>query len=509
MKYLVFISDTTPFPIPLDEGANTDTENGVPSLINAFSESGIRGSVSSLTDLSLCSYQENVAVTHQNPAAEDTVIIRDTDAEPEESPEETSEEAPSEAPEEAPEETFEETFADNAEVTAEETGEAATEEAPEETGEAATEKTPEETGEAEAEEPKYMAFADKWMTFAYAYSDAQTVLDSFSALSVSGELFQEIDTLPSSSKGTLAYYHVTQELDTATFEKTLARLLSAALEEEDVRLLAIGKEEDGKRPYLLVAIPRAQDSQENREEGVPTTDEAEEKPFGILTGEDTVTVPSLLLTALLNVEPIADTEAKAVKTEAESPEEPQKVSHFIFEWLELFAISLAVVLLLMIFFLRHSPVSGTSMYPTLNNGDILLISRLGYTPERGDVVIVQATNDDVKRPLVKRIIALGGDTIRINFDTWEVTVNGELIDEPYVNKVPGYMEVYSSNLTLSRVESDALIFEGTVPEGKLFIMGDNRNNSKDSRSIGFVDERDVVGDVKYRLFPLSEAGTVD
>ena len=197
-----------------------------------------------------------------------------------------------------------------------------------------------------------------------------------------------------------------------------------------------------------------------------------------------------------------------VKTPAPAPETPAPISHGIFEWLELFAISLAAVLLIMTFFIRHSPVSGSSMVPTLHNGDVLLLTQIGFTPETGDIVIIQTDREDLRRPLVKRVIAMGGQSVKIDFETWEIFVDGILLDEPYLDSTDKseVMELYSIRQYFEKVDEHHAIYEATVPEGHLFVMGDNRQNSKDSRDLGFIDERHIIGEVIYRLLPFSAMG---
>ena len=120
---------------------------------------------------------------------------------------------------------------------------------------------------------------------------------------------------------------------------------------------------------------------------------------------------------------------------------------------------------------------------------------MGYTPQRGDVVV---TDDliDYGKPLVKRVIAVGGDVVDIDFQTGAVTVNGETLEEPYIRE-----------LTLL---DEGQTFPLTVPQGKLFLMGDNRCQSKDSRSpeIGCIDERDILGKAILRIFPLQKIGVI-
>jgi len=135
------------------------------------------------------------------------------------------------------------------------------------------------------------------------------------------------------------------------------------------------------------------------------------------------------------------------------------------------------------------------MIPTLADGDKLIVWGVGYEPQRGDVVIVDSYTAYGK-PLVKRVIAKGGDTISIDYNTGAVTVNGELLQEDYIAE-PTYLGY-------------DVVFPYTVPEGFVFVMGDNRNASLDSRSssVGCIDERDILGKVLVRFLPVSNFGVV-
>ncbi len=192
--------------------------------------------------------------------------------------------------------------------------------------------------------------------------------------------------------------------------------------------------------------------------------------------------------------------------EKQIPDENKPAEHSpaegLFEWIELFVYAFALVLVILTFVGRHSPVDGGSMNNTLIDKDILIIRSIGYTPENGDIVVAQSKPLGYDTPIVKRVIATEGQTIDINFITWEVTVDGEVIDEPYVK--------YVENQVM-RSFNDGMTFPCTVPEGYCFVMGDNRNGSLDSRSaeVGFIDNRNVFGKVVFRLFPLSSIGTVD
>lgn len=181
----------------------------------------------------------------------------------------------------------------------------------------------------------------------------------------------------------------------------------------------------------------------------------------------------------------------------------------IFSWIELLVIAFSLVLLIMTFIVRHSPVVGESMYPTLKPNDILVVSDIGSDNETGDIVIVQSERLGLSRPLVKRIIAVGGQTIRIDSDNWEVYIDGVLLEESYLDNTDKSLPMAMENIPLFFNRVSESVYEQTVPEGYVFIMGDNRNDSTDSRTFGFVDERHIVGEVKFRLFPLSSAGRID
>lgn len=167
----------------------------------------------------------------------------------------------------------------------------------------------------------------------------------------------------------------------------------------------------------------------------------------------------------------------------------------ILEWFDALVFALILVLVILLFVVRTVNVDGTSMQPTLMNGEQLLARSFLYTPQRGDIVVVDGYTQ-YGEPLVKRVIGVGGDEIDIDFETGNVFVNGELLHEDYIAE--------------ETKQSYDVQFPLTVPEGKLFLMGDNRRYSLDSRhsSIGFIDERDVLGKVIFRVLPVTEFGPV-
>lgn len=220
------------------------------------------------------------------------------------------------------------------------------------------------------------------------------------------------------------------------------------------------------------------------------------------------TAPSNAPTTLAELLSLFAEENKPSDTLTKASEKKASSIASIFEWIELFALSLAAVILVMTFFIRHSPVVGSSMSPTLHEGDVLLLSQIGFTLDTGDIVIIQTDKDDLRRPLVKRVIATGGEKIRIDFINWQIYINGILLKESYLDSTnkSEIMKRYSIARYLEQVDGETEVYEGTVPEGYLFVLGDNRQNSKDSRDLGFIDERHVIGEVVYRLLPLSVAG---
>ena len=179
---------------------------------------------------------------------------------------------------------------------------------------------------------------------------------------------------------------------------------------------------------------------------------------------------------------------------APKPEQAGSLRREIFEWVRTLAIAALAAVALFVFFFRFVMVEGVSMEPTLQNGDQLIMLSLFYTPENGDIVIL-SDKTGLDKPLVKRVIATGGQTVELDGGT--VFVDGEPLTEPYVPE--------------AWVDEGNLTYPLTVPEGSVFVMGDNRNHSTDSRSssIGLVDEDEVLGKIIFRIFPLSRIGLID
>ena len=158
------------------------------------------------------------------------------------------------------------------------------------------------------------------------------------------------------------------------------------------------------------------------------------------------------------------------------------------DWYQCLLLALVGGLLCFIFLARVITVDGSSMYPTLNHGDKVLTTGLFYQPEVGDIIVFQ-TDVHGPQPLVKRVIAVEGQTVDIDFERGIVYVDGVALDEPYTNSPTNDRESFTGPVT--------------VPEGCLFVMGDNRNASTDSRSssVGMVDERCIIGKVHIIALP--------
>jgi len=160
----------------------------------------------------------------------------------------------------------------------------------------------------------------------------------------------------------------------------------------------------------------------------------------------------------------------------------------LYDWLQCIVTAIICGVLLFIFVGRSIGVDGASMLQTLQQNDRVVISNLFYTPSNGDVIVFQSS-DQFEHPLVKRVIAIENQVINIDFDNGNVYVDDILINEPYINAA-------------TKTKHD---FNGpvTVPPGHVFVLGDNRNFSTDSRdnAVGLVDTRYILGKVLIILIP--------
>ncbi len=168
-----------------------------------------------------------------------------------------------------------------------------------------------------------------------------------------------------------------------------------------------------------------------------------------------------------------------------------------FEWAEALITSLIAVVILFTFLFRVVNVSGPSMLPNLQSNDRVVLSSYFYKPHRGDVVVITHTQK-LTEPIIKRVIALENQTVNIDAQTGMVSVDGVVLDES------AYIE---NGIT----QPSDYTFPLTVPKGHVFVLGDNREVSNDSRSIdvGMIDERYILGKAEMIIFPFDRFGMIN
>lgn len=164
-----------------------------------------------------------------------------------------------------------------------------------------------------------------------------------------------------------------------------------------------------------------------------------------------------------------------------------------FEWMQAIISAIIIVVLVLTFVFRMVEVSGDSMENTLLNEDKVVVTNLFYTPEPGDIVVI-SHGEYYNKPIIKRVIAVAGQTLSIDFDTGEVVVDGVTLNETYIK-----------NPTTKRGNAE---IPEVIPEGKVFVMGDNRDVSQDSRytSIGLIPVENIIGKAQCIVFPFDRLG---
>lgn len=175
----------------------------------------------------------------------------------------------------------------------------------------------------------------------------------------------------------------------------------------------------------------------------------------------------------------------------------RRVAINCYEWVEALITSLIVIVFLFSFILRVVNVSGSSMLPTLSSGDRVILLSDFYKPVRGDVVVITHT-ERLQEPIIKRVIALEDQTVDIDFTKGTVSVDGKELDES------GYIQN-----GITRQPSD-FNFPLVVPKGHVFVLGDNREVSNDSRSIdvGMVNQKYILGKAEFVIFPFARFGKI-
>ncbi len=191
----------------------------------------------------------------------------------------------------------------------------------------------------------------------------------------------------------------------------------------------------------------------------------------------------------------------------EEPKDKKSVSAEIIEWLEVISTAVIAVVIIFCFIFRIATISGDSMKNTLYSGEKVIISNLAYTPKNGDIVVISRNAENSIKgqvssqgPIIKRVIATGGQTVDIDFEAGIVYVDGKPLKENY-----------TSTPTVNKADIEFPLY---VPEGYIFVLGDNRTESLDSRysqigEDGLIDTRYVLGHAVFRIFPFDRIGRLD
>ena len=166
----------------------------------------------------------------------------------------------------------------------------------------------------------------------------------------------------------------------------------------------------------------------------------------------------------------------------------------LYDWIKTILITFAIFAFIFLFVFRIVRVDGPSMNSTLENGDMVILTNIFYTPRDGDIVVVSHAAEHEK-PIIKRVIATEGQTLQLDYENDRVIVNGVILDEDYIN----------NGITFGSIYPDYEIPE-TIPKGKVFVMGDNRRESKDSRDhrIGLINSEDIIGKAQVLMYPFGD-----
>lgn len=206
-------------------------------------------------------------------------------------------------------------------------------------------------------------------------------------------------------------------------------------------------------------------------------------------------------------EPATVQETDTVQTPVSETVPPKKKKNEAKEWIKAIVVALLLVIVIRGFLFEPFIVDGPSMQPNFHTGERVIVNKILYDirdPHPGEVVVLKVPSQN--RDFIKRIIAVGGDTVKVEGDT--VTVNGKAISEPYIQAAIDKAHAQGSNYNINNFPTEQLP-DGKVPQGYVFVMGDNRSNSQDSRMIGYVPLGDIIGRADVIFWPLSDAEWID
>lgn len=187
-------------------------------------------------------------------------------------------------------------------------------------------------------------------------------------------------------------------------------------------------------------------------------------------------------------------------------EHSNKERNELWEWAKALFIAFAVAGIIRFVLFAPIVVDGESMMPTLENDDRMIVNKIGYTvgePDRYDIIVFHAEED---KDYIKRVIGVPGEHVAYKND--QLYINGKAQDEPYLSSIKKQLEVGSGELTEDFTLEHLTGYE-VIPEGYVFVLGDNRRNSTDSRIIGLVPIEDIIGSTKYVFWPLNDMGFVE
>ena len=204
---------------------------------------------------------------------------------------------------------------------------------------------------------------------------------------------------------------------------------------------------------------------------------------------------------------VFDDTAEAENKEKEKFEvvNPDGGASGVYDWIRCVIFAIVIVVFCLTFFVRIVEVDGTSMMDTLSNQDKVIVTDLFYTPHNDDIIVISHAQD-YSKPIIKRVIATEGQTVKLDFKNEKIYVDGIELSEPYIKGT-----TFSGIGSQEDIEKVITPDDGgnfVIPEGKLFVMGDNRGVSMDSRNpkIGLIDTKNVIGKAQVVAFPFNHIG---